>query len=700
MAKMANEKGRVFETVISMSGEISPALAKTIGEVQKQLDGVNLKALAVGAAVGGIAIATAKAVVESVEYLAELGDAYNSAVNDMAAATGLYGDELDELAEVMEAVYANNFGDDMADVADGLAEVYRVTGLVDEALQDATESGFALRDTFGYEMAESARTASALMKNFGLEAADAYNLIALGAQNGADQNGDLLDTLNEYAAQYAALGLSADQFMASLISGNEAGVFSIDKVGDAVKEFNIRSKDLSTTSADAFASLGFEADEMFARFAAGGDSAESALFEVLDALENTDDATVKNAAAVGLFGTMYEDLEQGLIPILQTMEGVVLDDIDALERINAVKYDNLSDAFEGIKRQGEVMLLPLASTIAEAFTDIAPVIGDLFEEIGPLVEQTVDDIMPFVTDFLSGGIEALQMLMPYVRQLAATLLPILGQLVENLLPPVLDLVNALLPPLMDILNAVLPPILSIVMAVLPVLTEIARVILPTLAEGIVVIAEVLSPLLNLLSVIVGWVVDGLDWVVDLLLTPTAELWPFDTFAAGGFTDGVSIAGEDGMEAVISFDPRYRDENLEYWAQAGELLGIEIDLSAIEEIANMHAYAAGGFTDGVSIAGEEAMEAVISFDPAYRAQNLSYWAQAGRMLGADASDYDLGSYSETTSTIDLGGVSFAPNININGDASKDDIIAAIEEAYPEFVDLLERVLTERGVGVYG
>lgn len=148
------------------------------------------------------------------------------------------------------------------------------------------------------------------MKNFGVSAEEAYNIIAVGAQNGADQNGDLLDTLNEYSVQYAALGLSADQFVGGLISGAEAGVFSIDKVGDAVKEFNIRAKDGSKSTVGAFQTLGLNADEMMSKFAQGGDTAQEAFFEVIKALDKMEDPIEKNAAAVALFGTQYEDLEK------------------------------------------------------------------------------------------------------------------------------------------------------------------------------------------------------------------------------------------------------------------------------------------------------------------------------------------------------------------------------------------------------
>lgn len=112
------------------------------------------------------------------------------------------------------------------------------------------------------------------------------------------------------------------------------------------------------------------------------------------------------------------------------------------------------------------------------------------------------------------------------------------------------------------------------------------------------------------------------------------------------------------------------------------------------------FATGGFTNGLSFAGEDPRyptEAVISFNPAYRAQNLSYWAEAGRMLGADDSFALSGGTSATY--VELGNVNFAPNITVKGNAKKDDIVAAIRETYPEFMDLLDELISERGETVY-
>ena len=113
------------------------------------------------------------------------------------------------------------------------------------------------------------------------------------------------------------------------------------------------------------------------------------------------------------------------------------------------------------------------------------------------------------------------------------------------------------------------------------------------------------------------------------------------------------------------------------------------------------FATGGFTDGISIAGEDPrypQEAIISFNPAYRSQNLSYWAQAGRMLGADTADYSLGG-AGGGSYIDFGGITFAPQISVSGKADKESIMEAIEAEYPEFIDMLEEYFMQRSVTVY-
>lgn len=239
------------------------------------------------AALAAAALAGAKEVVQ-------LGTDYQQATNLLSAQTGATGQQLEELGGIAQEVYRNNFGDSISDVNEALATTRTNTGLMGEELQKATESGYLLRDTFGMDFSESSRAASALMNKFGISAQEAYNLIAVGAQNGANRNGDLLDVLSEYAPKYAEMGLTADDMMQTLISGAENGVFQIDKVGDAVKEFSIRAIDGSDTTKEAFEALGLRASYVSAELAEGGPQARAAFLQVVNALQAMEDPLERN----------------------------------------------------------------------------------------------------------------------------------------------------------------------------------------------------------------------------------------------------------------------------------------------------------------------------------------------------------------------------------------------------------------------
>ena len=420
-----------LEGMSESAADLQDALANTVKQsaatIGKTFAVVGAGVTAVGAATAGV--------------LVNLGNGYNKAVNQISAATGATGKELEQLGQIAQAVYSHNFGDSLEDVADGISVVRQTTQLMGKELQAATEAGFALRDTFGYDLAESARTASSLMKNFQIDAEKAYNIIAVGAQNGADQNGDLLDTLNEYSAQYAALGLSADQFVNGLISGAKAGVFSIDKVGDAVKEFNIRAKDGSKSTTDAFATLKLNAAKTMQAFASGGDTAQRAFFQVVRALESMQDPVAKNQTAVALFGTQYEDLEQTVLPVLASMEDASKTTYDALGEINEIKYKDLGSALQGLKRTIEGALIPSASKIASgpmmsAMQELQKMANDLAKSIKA---GEYDSVFEGIADGITGVVKALpkvrdgiRKIAPVVSNIASVATGFLSAAVENI----------------------------------------------------------------------------------------------------------------------------------------------------------------------------------------------------------------------------------------------------------------------------
>lgn len=449
VAKSAANSKEELQALVEAVDDVDSAAKKSKGETLMQvaelsdtLQGTMGQAAAtVGKGFAGITAGAAAAATATTGLLARLGDGFNQAVNQIGASTGATGKDLKQLGQIAQAVYSHNFGDSLEDVADGISVVRQTTQLMGKELQAATEAGFALRDTFGYDLAESARTASSLMKNFQIDAEKAYNIIAVGAQNGADQNGDLLDTLNEYSAQYAALGLSADQFVNGLISGAKAGVFSIDKVGDAVKEFNIRAKDGSKSTTDAFATLKLNAAKTMQAFASGGDTAQRAFFQVVRALESMQDPVAKNQTAVALFGTQYEDLEQTVLPVLASMEDSSKQAYDALGQINQVKYDDLGSAMEGLKRTIEGALLPSASKITSGpLMDAMEALQDMAQKLAKNIKAgKYDSFFAGIADGINGVVKMLpkigdgvQKLAPVVSKVAGGAVDFLGAAVDNI----------------------------------------------------------------------------------------------------------------------------------------------------------------------------------------------------------------------------------------------------------------------------
>ena len=385
---LAEANGRASEATEELSNASEQAAEEAEGAGNKGTD-------AIGAVAGALAAAgiTAK-VMEIAGAVYELAGSFSEAEKTIVGATGATGRELDELMSNSLDAYASSSAENLNEVAAGMMNVKTATGLTGDALEEATDAALVLNNVLGYEVSESSRTAGALMKNFGVSAQEAYNLIAIGAQNGADKNGDLLDVLNEYSAQYSALGLSAEEFVSSLVDGAEAGVFSVDKVGDAVKEFNIRAKDGSDTTAEAFELLGMNADVMSEKFAAGGDTARTAFFEVVNALESMDDPMAKNAAAVGLFGTQYEDLEATVLPVLSGIEGGTLDMYDAVGTL-AEGAQSMGDEWQAagnsIKAAFGAAITPAVSAGSSALAGFVKGVGEFLQE-HPAVTKAITAI--------------------------------------------------------------------------------------------------------------------------------------------------------------------------------------------------------------------------------------------------------------------------------------------------------------------
>lgn len=403
-AESINEFGKQVAKASSQSEQAADGIS-SLGKRAEEADGsmkstsesVNIfgQALLANLASGAISGAIEK-LKEFATEIAKTVTELDAGVHQLQASTGASEASMIKYRDVMQDIWADNFGEGFDDIAEAMSLINRTMGELDSStMKEMSENAITLRDTFGFDYQESIRSVDMLMSQFGLNGQQAFNLIVQGAQQGLDKNGDLLDSINEYAVHYQQLGYSADEFFNSLKNGTEAGTFSVDKLGDAMKEYGIRSKDLANTTDEAFQAMGLNAAQMRNDFAKGGTSARKATDKVLDALFSMESEVKQNAAGVNMFGTMWEDLGKDGVKALMNVEGGINSAKDAMNELKKVKYDDIGSSLKTLGR-----------TISEKFLDpiadvVLPTIKSGIDGITSAIDPAKSQMEQFLHDVIS-----------------------------------------------------------------------------------------------------------------------------------------------------------------------------------------------------------------------------------------------------------------------------------------------------------
>lgn len=331
-------------------------------------------ALKVGIAAAGTAIVGIGAAAVS------MASEVSQAQNDLQAEFGLTEERAQELNNVAKQVFGNNFADSFTDAAKavGLVE-QQLKGLArPEEFQTITENAFRLRDAFGVEVGEGISAAKTLMENFGVSSQEAFDMLARGYQVGLDRSGDFLDTIGEYAVQFADGGASAREFFSVLDTGLQGGMLGTDKAADLFKEFRVRIQDGSTLTRESLEAIGIDADAMAAKFADGSITAIEAFNQVDSALKRTTDENVRFQAGVGLLGTQFEDLGESAVFGIDTMSDNFANLEGSVDKIDA-KYNNLGSALEGVRRTFLLAIEPLGAGLLGIINENLPAINSAID---------------------------------------------------------------------------------------------------------------------------------------------------------------------------------------------------------------------------------------------------------------------------------------------------------------------------------
>ena len=305
-------------------------------------------------------------------------------------------------------------------------------------------------------------------------------------------------------------------------------------------------------------------------------------------------------AVVSLLGDHFEDIRQ-IIGQVFGEKGLTLFDgfTGKVQGIAGNIHDTLAGAFSLENLQNIQQSLSGKSIfgiddLGTTFGAVIPIIESVKGLIGQIVDLGVNHIKPLLADVLSFAVNDL---FPAVSPLISMIISLVGTTLINAIKLVVDVIHGLLPVIEPVIQFIVGLIKGIVSVTITVVNGIIRA-------------------LNSFSFTVP------QWLENV---PVAKNFAGKTFgfnlsevampafANGGFTRGVSIAGEAGTEAVISFKPSVRDSNVENWVRAGRMLGVSgEDATRAAGVQNVQYFANGGFTDG----SKEKLNNLIDFSNAY------------------------------------------------------------------------------------
>lgn len=332
-----------------------------LGRVKEKIDAASAAIGAAGAAALGVGLMTHMDV--------------TAAGDKLATQLGLTEAESERIGGIAGSLYGNAYGDSMETVNMAVGSVMSsIKGMADASsadLETASAAALNFATAFDIDVQRAVQSVGTLL-NTGLveDSTEAFDIITAASQRvPAHLREDVLDASDEYGQFFASLGYDGEQAFSLLVDASEKGMFGIDKAGDAIKEFTIRSTDMSQASKDAYKAIGLNAHEMANDILTGGDDAQEATQKVIDGLLGIKDPAKQANTAIALFGTPLEDLNTAEIPaFLESLKGASgsMDDFSgSAKEMDKTLNDNTAVALETFKRKAMLALGEVAGKLAE-----------------------------------------------------------------------------------------------------------------------------------------------------------------------------------------------------------------------------------------------------------------------------------------------------------------------------------------------
>ncbi|MDO4439199.1 MAG: phage tail tape measure protein [Eubacteriales bacterium] len=306
---------------------------------------------------------------------------------------------------------------------------------------------------------------------------------------------------------------------------------------------------------------------------------------------------------------LFED--NGLIKALEPLREFFSGNDIALGAFDGVAgiLQTLMNVIKQIADFGITYVKPIISNVFSFITGtVVPGILNIVTNSAPIISSIISTIGSVIMNIMTTIAQAIQFVLPYIGNIITGLMNIGSVVIPAILNAVLyfstqvgavfENVKGIFSGLIDFITGVFTGNWTLALEGIKTIFSNAFSALETLLKA--PINAIISLINGVIQRINGMGLDIPDWVPVIGGNKyTVNLPEIPLLAKGGFTAGPSIAGEAGTEAVISFDKAYRSNNINTWMQAGKMLGIK---NALRPLGNAPSSGQYVFSPNINITG--------------------------------------------------------------------------------------------------
>jgi len=303
-----------------------------------------------------------------------------------------------------------NFTNKVVDSVNQLKKVkstlQQITGLKGLQLEAASAGIKGLSDAYEKDTKQMSEAVHNFSQGMEIDFNSALDLVKKGFLDGADANEEFLDKLREYPVLLNEAGFSADEAIALMTQEVKSGIYS-DKGVDAIKEANLRLREMTPAAQQALEAIGISSDKVQEELTNGSKTTFNVMQQVSEKLSELPPQSAEVGQAIAdIFGGPGEDAGYKYLANLQNinLETSKLTDssneylkakkleIEANEAMNLVWLkltgtgSSLNQFYSKLKL-GVAQLLGGQKDLTTQFEDQADKVINLNKELVPLTEE-------------------------------------------------------------------------------------------------------------------------------------------------------------------------------------------------------------------------------------------------------------------------------------------------------------------------